>query len=361
MKIIHITSINTTISNGIRFSVPGLVAAQNQIEGIEAVLLNVTPTLAKSSEFVDANFTYIEYDKSKIEELNLNRYDLAVFHSYYHVEFLKLYKTLKEKGIPYIITPRGTFTRLARKRKPLKKFIGDFLFFDQMLKGAGAIHFLTKEELENSRYFNKKCFVVPNGIHSVKNRIPRKETKNLVFLGRLDSYTKGLDLLVEAVKLIADTLRTKQIAINLYGSDFPVGTKKVLVDYIKSTGLEDLISVNDAVYGEEKNNILDHADVFISPSRFEGLPMSILEALAHGLPCIITPETNLSNEVTLYDAGWITTLRAEDIANKIIDSIEERKLESKSENAYKLVEEMFDWQSVAKRTLEEYRKLGKNE
>jgi glycosyltransferase involved in cell wall biosynthesis len=357
MKTLHVTSINTTISNGVRFSVPGLVAAQNKIVGLKSVLLNVTPQLAEIEETSKYDFEYLEYRKGSVNEINFLSYDLIVFHSFYHKEFLKIYKIINRLGIPYIIVPRGIFTHLARKRKFFKKIIADILFFDDMIKKSRAIHFLTKEEMSNSRYLNKHCFVVPNGINRIENPRFRKEVNTIVYLGRLDSYTKGLDLLIEAVKLIENYLNNNKITINLYGSDFPVGSKNILQKNINKKGLNRLVTINEPVYGEEKHFILQSADMFISPSRFEGMPMSILEALSHGLPCLVTDQTNIGNEIREYEAGWVTNLDAIEISKKIIEAVEDKNLEVKTNNAYKLIQDEFEWAKVAEKTYNEYLKI----
>ena len=58
---------------------------------------------------------------------------------------------------------------------------------------------------------------------------------------------------------------------------------------IKNNALEELVTLEGWVSGEKKISILDWANVFILPSYYEGLPISILEAMSNGMPIISTP------------------------------------------------------------------------
>src|SRR5699024_4384370 len=115
-------------------------------------------------------------------------------------------------------------------------------------------------------------------------------------------YIKGLDLLVESVNIIKEYLILNNAKITLYGPDID-NSKKKLNEMISEYGLNTIINIKEPVFSEEKYRIMSQSDFFIQTSRTEGLPMGILEALSFGLPCIITPGTNLSKEVAECEAG----------------------------------------------------------
>ena len=62
-------------------------------------------------------------------------------------------------------------------------------------------------------------------------------------------------------------------------------------------------------------------DVFIRTSRFEGLPLGILEALSLGLPCLVTKGTNLDELVNNYNAGWGVETTSKMVASAIKNAV----------------------------------------
>ena len=133
------------------------------------------------------------------------------------------------------------------------------------------------------------------------------------YIGRYEQYQKGLDLLMQALKNIAQTLRTINFHLNMYGAN-QEGTLEVLKKMVEEYGISDLITLNEAVFGDQKKQVLLASDVFVLTSRFEGLPMGLIEALSYGLPCIATEGTYLSDEIMSADAGWAAENTAESIA-----------------------------------------------
>ena len=106
------------------------------------------------------------------------------------------------------------------------------------------------------------------------------------------------------------------------------------------------------IYGEEKKEKLQASDIFILTSRYEGMPMGILEAISYGLPCIVTPGTNMADIISEADAGWNADFSAESISSTIFKAVAElkgRKTEIKR-NAYELSKK-FSWKEIAKQSI----------
>ena len=101
------------------------------------------------------------------------------------------------------------------------------------------------------------------------------------------------------------------------------------------------------------------SDVFIQTSRFEGMPLGILEALSYGIPCLITEGTTLT-EFVKQEAGWSCETDAKSISLTIKKAIEEKRLlNQKSQCAKNICEKYFSWENVSRSTLEEYVKIIK--
>jgi glycosyltransferase involved in cell wall biosynthesis len=262
--------------------------------------------------------------------------------------------------VPYVIVPRGNFQRAALRRKFLKKWLGTQLYFKPFFRGAAALHFLTEAERRNSESWGRPSFVIPNGIHPVpaKGRAHPGRAKRPVFgfLGRVDVGHKGLDLLARAVALVQDDLRGAGCSVPIYGPDFG-GTQAGLERLIVQLGVGDLVTLEGEVRGERKDKVLKGFDLFLHPSRYEGQPISVLEALARGIPCLVTPGTNIMEEVTKAGCGFAVEGTPEAIALALRKALADRKgLAAKGKRAL-VLSRRYDWPTVARRTAGTYRRL----
>lgn len=355
MKILHIAKFNNDKANGIRTVVPCHVTEQAHYE--EVLFQNILPYRVENLKY------QVPFDKSNwpfnINDLQGHAFvpEVVVFHGFYHFEMVLLAKKLTKVGIPYIIVPHGSLTKSAQRRKWLKKTIGNIAFFNNFVRSAKAVQFLSKDECKSSKIKNRQ-FVGTNGI-----RLPKEYRKgfnahqiNFVYIGRIDIFIKGLDLLFEAVINKKELLIKNNCKFSLYG---PISRDwHYLQNVIKKEGLQDLIILNREVYGEAKERVLLENDVFIQTSRTEAMPMGLLEALSYGLPCLITQGARLGAFIEEYDAGWVAETTTQSLYERIIATIEEREcFQEKSNGARCLIAQEFAWEKIAKETIENYKSV----
>ena len=107
----------------------------------------------------------------------------------------------------------------------------------------------------------------------------------LLQMSRMDEW-KGIDDLLQACALLGRAgLLTELI---LAGPPGTAGDAAILEAKIRAHHLSDTARYVGCVEGEEKSRLLRWADVFVQPSHHEGMPLSLLEAIAHGLPVVAT-------------------------------------------------------------------------
>ena len=129
---------------------------------------------------------------------------------------------------------------------------------------------------------------------------PRQANLRVLFLSNLIA-TKGYFELLRALRVLIQERGWPSLQADFCGlflsdphggteSENPRRAREVFEAYIEENGLEANVTYHGAVSGDEKKEMLSRSHVFVLPTRYssEGQPVSIIEALAFGLPCIST-------------------------------------------------------------------------
>jgi glycosyltransferase involved in cell wall biosynthesis len=135
--------------------------------------------------------------------------------------------------------------------------------------------------------------------------MPLRPSNDFVFLGRLAIDHKGLDRMIRGFAKFAKTAGQSNPARLLLAGPNWRGSQAVLQALATEHGIADRVVFLGAIFGDDKVKLLAGARAFVHTSRWEGLPFSILESLTLGTPALLTPETNMAEVVTRYNAGLI--------------------------------------------------------
>jgi glycosyltransferase involved in cell wall biosynthesis len=176
----------------------------------------------------------------------------------------------------------------------------------------------------------------------------RTEARRFLFLGRLDIWQKALDhMILGFAAALRQSNRGQQLV--LVGPPLNGSTSR-LRRLCASEGLvegRDVV-LSPPVYGTAKWEMLQSADVFLHPSRREGIPRSITEALAMGLPAIVSPETNLGTVVERARAGWLVPGTPAGVAAGVLAAMDAPDVESRAANAARLARTELSWDAIAR-------------
>jgi glycosyltransferase involved in cell wall biosynthesis len=140
----------------------------------------------------------------------------------------------------------------------------------------------------------EKITVLPNPV-ALPEKIPARQTgprAQFAYLG-LISQAKGAFDLLEAVALLPPEAR-QAIRVVIAGN----GEIARLRAAVTSKGLDSVITVRDWLNPQQRDQLLAESDVFVLPSYNEGLPMSMLEAMAWGLPPLCTSVGSIPEYLT---------------------------------------------------------------
>lgn len=363
MNIVYISHLSKFMFAGPNYSVPAQIKSQSKYDNV--FWWNLTDAI--QDEWVRTGFFHSrsEFNELLIEKLPapFDNPDLVVFEAFYYIDDYKLSLECRKRKIPYIIVPRSALTHQGQKQKRIKKIIANKLLFIPMTKHAISIQYLTEQEKKDSgKKWCDRDFIIPNGI-AVQETKDKNDLSNEyihgISIGRVAIYQKGLDLLLQACCEIRKELIENRVVIDIYGPDHE-NNKNVLNKKIANNRLDRIIQIHDGIVGDKKKEILEDSDFFILTSRFEGMPMALIEALSYGLPCLVTTGTNMADEIQTYDAGWISNVSIDGIKNCLRDMIaSSHDLRIKRKNAKKLAM-LYDWDSIAQRTHEVYLNLITN-
>ena len=264
------------------------------------------------------------------------------------------------KPRPYVVSPQGMLDSWALKNSETKKRIAAFAYERRHLADAACLHAVGPAELAAIRAYgltNPVC-VIPNGVDLPTKkdapapwagRVP-SGARVLLYLGRLHPK-KGLPNLVRAWKevLCADATggaSTDWILV-IAGWD-QANHEQDLKRLASSCEIGDRILFVGPLFGEARDAAYSNADAFILPSFGEGLPLAVLEAWAHKVPVLMTPECNLAEGYVAEAAIRIGTDPPQIAAGirELVNLPQQTRL-NMGLKGRKLVGERFNWAHIA--------------
>ncbi len=244
----------------------------------------------------------------------MQRADVAFVHAHYQFANWAGARLARGAQVPYVVFAHGSLHQsgIAHQRSLLKKLYLRILE-ERNFHNALFLAFNATEEKTSSLYQNLGR-VVPSGIDPLefsplppvgafRECYPKLKEKTLfLFLGRLDIRHKGLDLLLPA---FAHLVKERPKAHLVLAGPEEDGSLSQLQQLLAQHQLHSAVTFTGLLAGAQKLAALQDADVFVLPSRFEGLSIALLEALYMGLPLLVTDQVGLCQEIQQIGAGVV--------------------------------------------------------
>ncbi|WP_420264155.1 glycosyltransferase family 4 protein [Candidatus Magnetominusculus dajiuhuensis] len=196
--------------------------------------------------------------------------------------------------------------------------------------------------------------VIPNGIdlRLLETTPAASRNEYILFFSRIDTYTKGLDLLIEA--FIEINKQLPNIELILAGYEFDKAAALIAKVPPKVAGK---IRYAGFITGPGKQTLLSGAMIFVLPSRHESSPVSILEAAACAVPVVTSDIEELSfverNNIGLSFKSGNSADLADTLLKLIRDNATRRRLGENGRNYAR----RFLWDEIAT-SFEEYLSTG---
>jgi glycosyltransferase involved in cell wall biosynthesis len=247
------------------------------------------------------------------------RYDAVVVHGLWQYHGLAVWRALRDGNVPYFVFCHGMLDPWFKREYPLKH-LKKWLYWPwgeyRVLRDANAVLFTAEEESILARQsfwlYRARHAVVGYGLqldavaHAARaetfhDAFPATRGKRIVlFLGRIHPK-KGCDLLIEAFARLAQ--REPALHLVMAGPD-QVGARRGLEALAAQLGVAERISWCGMLGGEMKWAAFRAAEVFALPSHQENFGIAVAEALAVGLPVLISQRVNIWREIVADAAGF---------------------------------------------------------
>ena len=261
-------------------------------------------------------------------------FDAVIVHGLWQYHSFGVWRALRDGRIPYFVYPHGMLDPWFNRQHPLKH-LKKLLYWpwaeSRVLRDARAVLFTCERERDLAResFQRYRCCerVVSYGTASPVNDATSQkrlfaeahpqlcEKRLILFLGRVHEK-KGVDLLLRAFAQF-NSGNGENYRLVIAGPGAPALLAK-LRKLASRLGIADRVTWTGLLQGEIKWGALRTAEVFALPSHQENFGIAVAEALACGLPVLISDKVNICNEIEKDGAGLVAADNLEGSINVML-------------------------------------------
>jgi glycosyltransferase involved in cell wall biosynthesis len=291
-------------------------------------------------------------------------FDVVHSHIPNHAHAILVAFASKLRGFKHIHTTHCPWTEGYRSKFGIfMDVVSKYTYLPVLFKLVDKVIAITPWEIEFLNKYgceSKKIVVIPNGMDEIfyneikdndfrtRLKISNKD-KLVLFFGRL-SPTKGIDKLVNVAQEI--TKIRKDIYFVFRGPD--EGMKYVVEEATKNN--ENIILVKETRDKKEIAKTYQSANVYVLPSYREGLPLTLFEAMASGLPVIASPVNGVPYEMKEPENGFLVKYGdLNNLKKRILQILDDDKLRKKISLNNKIKAKNYSWDLIYKKTMDIYK------
>jgi glycosyltransferase involved in cell wall biosynthesis len=383
MKIAHFISTKDLRACGVLTAVLAISEAQSHLGHKVKIFIS----LPSQSFFVDrlklSCESFVCYIKSTFNFINLilnyriikdeiHRFspDIVHLHSVYSINNFLSAIIANNIGLPYAVSPHGGYSPQIRNRRSLRKRLFEIMFDKNIIKNASTCFVVSDSELEMMRALqwsipqmeligNPLPFDLSKSDNDSYSSVPSHKFR-ILYVGRLDIRHKGLDLAIRAIgRLPVKTQNNLQIYFLA-----PKDSKHInkLQEIASQANVSANIIFSGHKNGQEKIDIIKSANLLFLTSRWEAFGYSALEAMALGIPIVLTDCVPLSYLTIKYNCGWSCKAREESICSAFEKALElhPRELKEMGKRGRDIVFREFDPHRISSLLCNAYKQMISN-
>lgn len=286
----------------------------------------------------------------------LRGFDFAHIHTVFSHPANVAMAAARRQRVPFAVRPLGQLCNWSLRQRAWIKRLQLALVTRRNINGADFLHVTSAMEAEETMRNDFRCPVLvqshgldlppvcPDARATLRRelRVPADRTL-AIFLSRLHSK-KGLEILFEAMARQAH--KDFDLVVAGTGEDSYVASLHALVERL---GLTARVHWSGFVTGDPKWRLLQGGDLFVLPSHSENFGIVVVEALACGLPVIVSTEVALAEEIRRHRLGLVASLGAQAVADAM-DHLLANPAERAdiARRARPVVAEHFTWDAAAR-------------
>ena len=292
--------------------------------------------------------------------------DLVHIHWLYNFSCIAAARAALAAGVPFVVQPRGSLDpHMFRKNHLVKRLYLDTIG-RPLLTRAAAVVFTAEQERQLARYAPRRPeWIVPNGLDmagyqdlpprgSFRAAFPDVDGPFLLFLGRL-SRQKGLDLLLHAFERVARA--RPNLWLVLAGPDHE-GYEAHVRAMVRQLDLERRVVFTGMLTGARKLAAFVDADLFVLPSYFENFGAVIIEALACGLPVLISDQVNIHQELSAAGVATVVTCTVDSVTAGIESALDDAHARGRMATAGPaVVRTHYSWDVIVPMLIDRYTRI----
>jgi glycosyltransferase involved in cell wall biosynthesis len=283
--------------------------------------------------------------------------DLVLLNGIFTANVARLARVLRRRGIPYVHAPHDPYSPAVFARNRHIKIPYWWLIERPLIAGARAVQLLDarQEHWLRTRHLDVSAITVPNGVAAEdlvdEQPLPSQNDRpaRALFLGQLDAFNKGIDLLIDAAAPLDE-----QIELTIQGHDTGDGEKLVTQARARNISVEFL----PADYTTGSSRLVARHDLLCLPSRFDGFGLTALEAMVAGRVLLVSEEAGSDSHVRASGCGVVVAPTVESIRQGLTELLNRREAwASMGKAGREYVLANLVWDEIAQRALEDYRRL----
>jgi len=290
----------------------------------------------------------------------VSRFDLVHIHAVFSHASLAAGRACRQAGVPYVVRPLGTLDPWSIGQKPWRKQAFLRAGGHRMLSGAAALHYTTIAERDLAAPLvdpRVPTWVIPLGVadEQLDARVPDYDAREplVVTITRLHAK-KNLDALVEAFVATGSDGGGSPWQLIIAG-DGDAQLKHRLETLARLGGGR--VHLAGWVDRTARRALLERASLFALPSSQENFGLSVVEAMAAGVPVIVGAGVNLAPDVREAGAGWIID-EGQSLGDVLREAMQDTDGQLRRGVAARKLARHFRWTSVAEQLEDGYREIG---